>query len=445
MQRKASTSTRASEPEDPSAVRSHASVSVPAAAILRLQRSAGNSATARLLRYDAYEHAKQGDHAAGSSTVAVAGIELTSGEINALADLYGDPYELYKANPAELAKVVALVRRQVAGGKVEESEWDTATGGRYNRLNLKNDAHFGPSNPALVAPSPGGSGQDNRAEYKRYYSESLIHAQEAFDGHGALPPDEKRRKELLDQSRLAEGFAEHYLMDAFSAGHLFNKTDFIAHLAENLDKLSEKQMSTLFENVAVRVLRDPACEALLGQYEPAEDSILGWHPNFDRPAAFKKLLEGLYKDAEGRQAVFGALVKVVHDRLSTAPAPGGLVGIEVENDFGSWILSGDRTLATSPETQLRIDKAIELSRSLLDHFRHGLVDDGRGYAPGSEKVLAHFPRPTAESAKAIAAMIERVTDPADPYGTIPSLVSVMRAELPSIIKALLDRKKIRKA
>src|SRR5262249_51953363 len=158
-----------------------------------------------------------------------------------------------------------------------------------------------------------------------------------------------------------------------------------------------------------------------------------------------RLLEGLYEDAEGRQAVYGALVKVVHDRLSTASAPGGLVGIEVENDFGSWILSGDRTLATSPETQLRIDKAIELSRSLLDHFRHGLVDDGGGYAPGSEKVLAHFPRPTAGSAKAIAAMIERVTDPADPYGTIPSLVSVMRAELPSIIKALLDRKKIRKA
>jgi hypothetical protein len=115
------------------------------------------------------------------------------------------------------------------------------------------------------------------------------------------------------------------------------------------------------------VLRNPVSSALLAQYEPV-DGILGWSPNFDKAWAFKALLEGLYDDPEGRQAVYSALVKVVRDRLDHNKGPHGLAGVEVENDFGSWTMSGDKTLATSPETQQRIDKAIELSRSLLDHL-----------------------------------------------------------------------------
>jgi hypothetical protein len=411
-------------------------------AVLALQRSAGNAATARLLRYDAYEHAKQGDHAKGSGKVTIAGIELTSGEINALADLYGSPEKLYSADAAELGKLVVLVRRQVAGGKVEESEWDDATGGRYTQLNLRNAAHFGVSNPDLVKPpAAGGSTQDNQAEFKRYFSESIVDAQEAYNDIGL--PDPERRQRFLDRSMIAAGFAEHFIMDAFSAGHLFSKDDFIAHLKGNLDALSKSQTASLFSAVAKGVLADPGSRELLGNYEPGDTSILGWHPNFDREFAFNALLEGLYEDPEGRQAVYSALVKVVHDRLDTHDAGGGLVGVEVENDQGAWVMSGDRTLDKSPETQRRIDLAIEESRALLDHFRHGLVSDAGGYAPGSERVIAHFPRPTKASTKLIADMIDEVTDPA--RGTIPALIEVMKAELPSILKALEKRGKVRAA
>src|ERR1700754_4347645 len=61
----------------------------PIALIARLQRSAGNHATTALIqRYDAFEHAQEGDKAAGKRTLNVGGETLTSGEINALADLY---------------------------------------------------------------------------------------------------------------------------------------------------------------------------------------------------------------------------------------------------------------------------------------------------------------------------------------------------------------------
>jgi hypothetical protein len=124
----------------------------------------GNAATGRLLqRYEAFEHAKQGDHAAGSMTIMLPGTSgslsgtnsLTSGEINALADLYASPEALEHADAVELAKLKVLIKRQLAGQKVAESEWDDATGGRYNRLNLKNAAHFSPRNTAIVDPGTG--------------------------------------------------------------------------------------------------------------------------------------------------------------------------------------------------------------------------------------------------------------------------------------------------
>ena len=49
-------------------------------------------------RYDAFEHAKEGDRANGTRTT-VGGSTLTSGEIDALADLYGSPEDLIKADP----------------------------------------------------------------------------------------------------------------------------------------------------------------------------------------------------------------------------------------------------------------------------------------------------------------------------------------------------------
>src|SRR5437660_601350 len=115
------------------------------ASVLRLQRFAGNaqvSAALTVQRYEAYEHANQGDHAAGSKRVTiggtqlpdgtrVGGVELTSGEVNALADLYGSPDQLWRADPAEVARLLVLVHRQQADpGSVKESEWDEATGGR---------------------------------------------------------------------------------------------------------------------------------------------------------------------------------------------------------------------------------------------------------------------------------------------------------------------------
>jgi hypothetical protein len=419
----------------------------------------GNRAVARALqRYEAFEHARQGDHAAGSMTVTLpfssgslqGSLSLTSGEINALADLYASPEDLEHADAIELSKLKALINRQLSGGAVQESEWDDATGGRYNRLNLKNAAHFGARNTALIDPgSVPASGQDNRSRFLFFYNQTVVNAQTAHARQlGLFDPAVKQK--WLDRAALSAGFAEHFLMDAFSAGHLFNKDDFISVLKANLDALSKDARDKLFASVAQGVLVNAASKTLLGTYELTDKNTPwyvggGWlvHPNLDSESVFTGLLQHLYADSEGRQAVYSALVKVVHDALSTNQAAGGLTGVEVQNDFGTWVLSGDKTLATSPDTQKMIDRALQEFRRQMEPYRNGPVSGGDPSADANKLMNAHLPRPTAATTTLISGQVKTATDAS--AGTVAALVDVMKKELPSILSALADRGEIRKA
>ena len=390
-------------------------------------------------RYDAFEHAKAGDRAAGKRTITVGGSTLTSGEINALADLYGSPDDLLKADPSELKALVALVRRQVAGGTVAESEWDRASGGRYNQLNLKNSPHFAPRNSTIINP-PSGSptpSPDNLTTFTRFYTETVKAIQDS-----QLESDPVKKQALVDRSTATAGFAEHYLMDAFSAGHLFNKDDFIEKLKTNLDTLAPANLTALFNSVAMGVVADKKSKDLLDDYETV-DTHYGFHPNFSRPAAFQGLLEQLYKDPDGRQAVYSGLVKVVHDQLSNNPAGAGAVGVDVENKFEKWVLSGDRTLDKSADSQRIITKALEQFRAVLDDLRSA-PRSLRSPTEDIATVTDYFPKPTAASEVTIARMVTKATDAAA-SGTGAALVDILKVELPSILDALEKRGKIKKA
>src|SRR5260370_9217189 len=167
-----------------------------------------------------------------------------------------------------------------------------------------------------------------------------------------------------------------------------------------------------------------------------------WRPSFDKEFAFEKLLEGLYEDRDGRQGVYSALVKVVHDRIDFNDAGDGLRGVPVENDLDSWIMSGDKTLYTSEKTQHMIELAIEKSRSLIEPYRMKPVEGG-GYAPGADQVMAFFPRPTKDTEKLVFQMVSEVTDPR--RGLVDALVDVMLQGLPSLLPNPADRGRIRKA
>ncbi len=453
--------------------------------IARLQQSAGNAAVGRVLsrrakpggpqiaRYDSFEHAKAGDKAPGSQTVKIAGETVTSGEINALADLYGSPEELAKANPAELKTVLGLVRDQVAGKAVREDQWDTATGGRYTKLAMANSPHFGPGNPAVIAPAAGApaAGADNRSMFLKYFTDTVA------ANHAATAASEPAATQAArDRAVINAGFAEHYLMDTFSAGHLFNKDDFLGRLRANLGKLAQDKLDDLFETVARGVLANKDAKALLGRYEPAAPvaKLGGWRPNFSRHFALEHLLAEMYKAPEGKDAIESGLVKAAHDHLSERDAGGGLQGVEVKNKFETWILSGDRTLATSKDTQRIIEQALTKFRQVVADQQAGFAcwapagamrsSTGNGgaallarpqaptgppmptaaaIAASAQPVLDLTPVPTDNSTKMIEALVKRTIDTSG--GMQDALIKLMIKELPGMLEVIKGRGLIREA
>jgi hypothetical protein len=365
-------------------------------------------------RYDSYEHASTGDAAAGGATLTVNGVQITSGEVNALADLYATLEDLQKADPTELQACVDLVRKQVRDPKsVTEADWDKATNGRYSRLNLANSAHFGPSKKA---PLGGTTGADNRSTWELYFRQALGIARQVA---GPLTSP------TLDDAMLPNSFGEHFLMDAFSAGHLFNKDDMMATMTEKLTALKAAELDGLLSAVAAGTWAAHAAE--IGKYQGSKYWI--W---FDMNSAdrWKAVLASVYDDPDGKEALEGAVVKSAHDKLSAD-------GVKVKNGFAEWTLSGDRTLATSLDTQAQITLALEDGRQRLK-----LVSEAPGVAAPDDDQVAemrkHFPEPVEEAQKTIDALLAKVSDPKG--GMADAIVGVVNKEITATLEGIATAK-----
>jgi hypothetical protein len=388
-------------------------------------------------RYEAYEHAELGDKAALSEKHILQGIELTSGEIDALGDYYATLSDLQNANRAELAELLRLIRKQKADPRsVSEADWDRATGGRYTQLNLQNRAHFAPQSAALIAPQPSTKpGVDNRSTWTNYHSQALGEAR----GAGGEPSPSERSKKLA-QAKITNAFGEHYLADSFSAGHLFNKDDTVAVVQMGIQGLSSKEMDLLLKYAAdwiwgIKDLRD-----LISQYE----STAWHHADINSADRFKKVLEGIHKKRP--EAVANAIVKYVHDQLNTWNAS-GVPGVQVENDYGTWLLSGDKTLRGSSDTQKWAAKGIEQARINIqtasqDTTRQSVAIPSDGDM--IKQVLAYVPRPTAASISLIHDLLAKVTDPKNRVEFATAVAKVIAGELPSILEQIVAEKELQK-
>jgi hypothetical protein len=340
-------------------------------------------------RYEAYEHAGAGDRAAGGSTFKINGVSMTSGELNALGDLYGTLADVKAADPKELQACVDLVRKQVADPKsVHEADWDTATNYRYSKLNMRNSSHFGPSR---VAPPAGTVGPNNRATWESYYRQALATASAVPGGPGGGDP----REDAL----LINSFAEHFLLDIFSAGHLFNKDDALATMTTKLTALNGGQLAGLLKTVATGTWAAGSAE--IQKYQG--HNWLGWWA-MSSASRWQSVLEEVYKEPEGKLALQGAVVKYAHDKLSEGT-------VEVKNAFKTWNLSGDKTLSKSPDTQEQIKLALEEGRSRI----RTVASAPGAAAPENDNVaavVAHFPEPTGPAQSIIDKLVAAATDPA---------------------------------
>ena len=348
---------------------------LPSSSLRALQRLVGNAAVTGALtaarrrpvrasrsrrvvqRYASSEHKDLGD-AATSRTITLdlwtgppnplnqtKKVTLSYGTVNALlGDLYEGWAQLKKAPAPEVERLAALVADEQAarakGAPVPaETQWETATAGRrtgavqpggatrtYLELAEDNTAHFTPA---------------NRERYTAAHKAALAKALEAFalTGRG----DAAGAKAAGDEALGMNAEADHFLEDAFAAGHLVNKS--MIRLATlqfwsggvgtvaraNIQAAARSDQARIWREIEVNVL-----PSLSGPQAFALRHVLG------REAAISRVIDQVLdrlQDQPDKLANLGA--KLVHDYLNTN---GAVVFSEADPSAG-WRTFGDNSMA----------------------------------------------------------------------------------------------------
>jgi len=368
--------------------------------ILDLQRRAGNAAVTSWLagsafaislqRYEAGEHAQFGAREGETEkTVKVSSsdgkvVAMQYGEMIAMGDFFESPDQMKTVTEKELQGLLTLIRRERDRGlgSVSEKEWDDASAGRYLKLAAKNETHFAP--PADAVGFDAG-GQNNRHQWWIQHVRALGLAQ----------------RKQLDEALAINAFGDHFLTDAFSAGHLVNK-----HLMMETAK-NHIGIWDFEKKVAKGVLAtDKGAE--LYRYEANPGALDSWAPMSE-----ESLAHVIDRIRYWEPDVFWSnFAKAVHDRLNKDIAIGGTgpkKGIEVMNNNGTvWQLPGDAHLHESPQTlKIAKDAVAQSQKNVTDALGKEKLDyNGLAYA-----VWNFVPRPTAVGAKQIEGVKKKLLDP----------------------------------
>ncbi|WP_280922634.1 eCIS core domain-containing protein [Streptomyces flavochromogenes] len=354
----------------------------------------------------------------GELTIVVGGVQLDYGEGIAMGDFFADPAEMLTAPDATLRELSRLIKKDKAGpaGTVKTAEWDAVTGGRYSSLALRNESHFSPSNPASSAGSPG----DHKSSWERHHAEAVTESQ-------------KGNKE---KALAINAFADHFLTDAFAAGHLINKRDVMEAFKRNITVKADKKFTAesvaFFDAVAAKSFVG-AVKTAFSAYETVEMKGYVFRPDIDSVSRFSSLLQGIHEKEP--DLLSNAVVKGVHDRLNTLQG-----GVPVENNVGdSWNLSGDTSL--NPDSMRVARKAVAQSQlNVLSAFKaQGVV-----IADFYRSVWDLVPHVTTRGETIVKENVTSGTDPKS-AALIDATVSLIRENYLLIITELEKRNVLKKA
>ena len=354
--------------------------------------------------YDTPEHVQFGGEPGKQQQLTINGVKLSYGEMISLGDFFASPDDVQKAPPAELQALLDLIRKEVAKpGSVSTAEWQTATHGRYLDLAEKNAAHFSPSNAALVSVS-GKSTVDNKSRWTELHEEALRTA-DAGD---------------VDKAMQINAFADHFLTDAFAAGHLVNKADVMEQFAKKM----AADRDPFLDAVAKAAWKNPAVASTVSAYQ-ANKMYMWW--DLDSADRFKGFLGAV--DSKQPDRVQNLVVKALHDRLNT-----WFAGVPVENAKGDqWALSGDNTLNA---------KSLEIGRKAVAASQQDVRNAGQHKVPAKpyDSVWDFVPRPTATPGDSnsgvhiIKGQADIFTDPKN-SATINAIASLIADNIALIMSA----------
>lgn len=321
------------------------------------------------------------DHIAigGTHEVDLGEHTFSTGEINSLADYVESPEELAALTPGQLMRARELLATEPL--TPEQMAELTAIFPKYEALSKANQNHFGASDPDLCAPS-GNGGPTNRSEILRWLGEA---ATLAASVHG-----QPNAEAVHEQALAAAAFAGHFIADAFSSGHLFNKADVMAQAQAGLEggMVHDGLVAAMVAQAGPRIAAEGAAK------------LEGWRAVVDGKqvrvtgAMLTGLLGGVV--ATSPDLVGNSVVLAVHDQLS-------LQGAWVTDGQVQWKMYGDHSL---DETSMsRCSALIETVYAMVQ----GVVNTGDPSALDLDLVLTRLPVPLEDEKTRIAGMIERAT------------------------------------
>jgi len=355
-------------------------------------------------------------------TFIVSGVTLDYGKGIAMGDLFEAPEQMLSAPDAKLKELSRLIQKDKSGpaGVVTTKEWNAATGGQYLELAQKNEAHFAPSNSAFV-PASGSVGADHKSSWEKYHTLAIREAQAGN----------------RDKALAINAFADHFLTDAFAAGHLFNRRDlmnfFNSRLTVNPKGEFTADSVAFFDAVAAAAFVGPV-QTEFSQHETVEYKGGFFRPNINSVSRFSILLQEIHKREPS--LLSGAVVKAVHDTLNREPG-----GVPVENNMGDkWDLSGDKTLNTDSKRVARTAVA-QSQLNVLDSFKLiGPIDLPAEF----KKVWDYVPHPTPAGEATVHKEVTSGTDPKS-GSLINAVVALIKDNYKLIIDELVKRKVLKRA
>jgi hypothetical protein len=393
--------------------------------------------------FDTGEHVQTaGDLYSGRLHVGAApGVEFSYGQIIAMADVFESVDQMMQARPAELTRLKALIEQSTAhylsgGPDVTTEDWQNATARRYLKLAENNYEHF--SLDAIAGPRGGAAARgrygDNKSAWERHHRDAIGAAQELFAANPA------QSSLFPERPLIINAFGDHFLTDAFAAGHLVNKEAMIARFKANF--LSGSSLTSSGKQFFAKVARKSFVGDVARKFSATETAnypvcaagwCFMWHPNIDSWSTFSTLLMRAAEQEPDRIA--NLAVKALHDYLNRT-------GIEVTNEAGDrpWTLMGDthmdaRTLAVAR-------RAVQQS---VDNINDpSIFASNLDFAPYFSRVWRHVPTLTDPSRQTLVTLLASYTSP-NSDALMDAAAAVIQSEADAMIQTLVDEGKLKAA
>lgn len=306
---------------------------------------------------------------AGPLILRHSGLQVTYGEVIALGDFYPSPEAMHKAPREELTNpkgkgVLDLIRAESAShhdssfdqAYQEATQWREVA--RYDNLGRfieqAGKAVGGKSFAKLAEDGREHFAGENRRVWEMHHINALKSA-----SHAHSERDAAKRSVYVNDAYTVNAFGDHFLTDAFSAGHMLSNVNYKRLAGEFWEKHEEEAL----EAFTMALLNDHKGEVIKIVAHSIGIPILGLPLaaliTFVAPSFIRKKIKAKIKKLgeENKDLIPNAAVKVAHDYYNAQ-------GIEVHNSKGDrWRTFGDDHLNKSAVTWQIASFAVLRSRT----------------------------------------------------------------------------------